>query len=572
MQDAVQEIKNKLAIEDVVASYVQLKKAGRYLKSCCPFHQEKTASFYVSPDKQIAYCFGCNKGGDLFKFIQDIEGMDFKDALAFLADKANVDLKKYDYSFKVSVSKDEKERLKNINEDASNYFVQQLGQTEAGRKVFEYLKNRGLRDESINEFMIGFAPDSYDILFRHLLEKGHLKKDIIESSLCISRDATSEKVLDRFRLRLMFPIHNDRGDLVAFGGRALKKGDEPKYLNSAEYILYYKGSILFNYDKSKKCVKENDLAIVVEGYFDAIMSYQAGVKNVVATSGTAVTEEQIKLLKRQTHNIAFAFDSDSAGQAALERAIKISQKFDLNLFVITIPFGKDCADTVKEQPQLWIEAVQAKQAYLEFFFKKYQAVYDLNTSQGKKDFSDSFLHILNGVNHPVEKDHYVKELSKLVGIPSDMIYEMMKKLKNVAVSRRKMGSQIESNTIVKNKKERLMEYFFGMILAFPEQYFKVYERIKSLEEFQSSLKKLGLVKQFGEIDQKSVDLFYESLNKISVYKEIVDHYNNAALLANLDDLELKKLAFEAEIKNEDISLVPEEFEKILALLYLDLKT
>ena len=328
--DSIAEIKSKLSIEDVVAPYVQLKKRGKYLKACCPFHQEKTPSFVVSLDRQMAYCFGCQKGGDMFQFIQDIEGLDFKGALEFLAEKAGVSLPKGG-SGGPRVPKDKKDKLKAANAEASKFFVQNLWKTDTGAKVLAYLKARGLNDETIREFQVGFAPESKDDLYRHLLDKKHEKEVVLESSLAISRDSESKRVVDRFHLRLMFPIQNTQGDFVAFGGRALKRGDQPKYLNSPEYVLYSKGSLLYNLNRAKSEIRQQDLAIFVEGYFDVMASHQAGVKNVVATSGTALTEKQLKLVKRYSKNVALAFDQDSAGQEALKRSVELAQTLDLEL-------------------------------------------------------------------------------------------------------------------------------------------------------------------------------------------------------------------------------------------------
>jgi len=241
MSDPIAEIKAKLSVEDVVAPYVQLKRSGKYLKACCPFHAEKTPSFYVSPERQLAYCFSCHKGGDLFQFIQDIEGVDFRGALEILAEKAHVDLPKGGSGGAPKVSKDEKERLKSIDYDASKFFVQQLWETPDGEKVLGYLRGRGMTDETLKTFQVGFAPDGRDTLYRSLLEKKHEREDLLASTVVLARDSSSQDIVDRFRLRLMFPIDSTQGDIIAFGGRALKKGEQPKYLNSAEYVLYHKG-------------------------------------------------------------------------------------------------------------------------------------------------------------------------------------------------------------------------------------------------------------------------------------------------------------------------------------------
>lgn len=582
--DPVAEIKSRLSIEDVVAGYVSLKKAGRYFKACCPFHPEKTPSFHVNPERQIAYCFGCHKGGDLFQFIQEIEGLDFRGALELLSERANVELPKFDTG-QPHVSKDEKDRLKEINLAASNFFVHQLWNTEAGAKVLDYLRKRGLTDETIKHFSVGFAPDSYDLLYRHLLEKKFEKNDILKTTLCMARESTSQDVLDRFRLRLMFPIENDRGEVVAFGGRALKKGEEPKYLNSADYVLYTKGHILYNFAGAKNEIKQSDEALFVEGYFDAAMSWQAVVKNVVATCGTALTEDQLKLVKRYTKRVVFAFDADNAGQEALMRSIKIAQPLNLEIFVVSIPSGKDAADAVKENPEIWRSAVAAKKTYLDFYFEKYKTQFDLSLSQGKKNFTDAMLLLLEGAPHPVERDHYLKEVSLLVGTAVEFLYDLLNL--NIANKQRtKRDVKEAAHEIKKSKKERTFEYFLGLILSFPNEYFVVKQKMSDAVFFKTEVEKMGLIKQTGLFQPEKVAEFFNSMenflsdenfeiNASHVYKRLLDYYNlhaalNEGFYESLEKPgELKKLAFEAEVKNQDPKELEQELKKILALLYLE---
>lgn len=582
MQDPVQEIKNRLDVVDVVGPYVQLKKAGKYLKACCPFHQEKTPSFFVSPERQLAYCFSCQKGGDIFQFIQDIEGVDFRGALEILAEKANIELPKHSGGPKIS--KDEKSRLKSANQLACKFFAQRLWDTEDGKKVLAYLRARAITDETIKTFQVGFAPDGKDNLYRYLLEKKCEKEDLLNSTLVVARDSESKKVTDRFWLRLMFPIDNTQGDTVAFNGRALKKDMNPKYLNSPEYVLYNKGSVLYNLSRAKKPIREEDLAICVEGQFDVMASHQVGIQNVVATSGTALTEAQFKLLKRYTKRVALAFDDDSAGQDAMLRAIHTAQPLGLELFVIEIPEGKDTADAVKEDPQLWIDAVEAKKPYLEFYEEKFRREFDVSSSTGKREFTDAMLDLLKGVTHPVEKDHFLKKLSKIVGTPVEMLYDY---LRDVKANRKHKSVKKEVMTAIrKAKRERLVEYFLGMLLAFPRVFFPTWEKAADFDEFLGRAKDLGLNRQMNRLDEARFKEFYASFEELlggtdletsvtSVYKQVRDHYNlhaevDEVFYASVEGSEfLQKLAFEAEVRNPDHSLVAKEFEKLITLLYFE---
>lgn len=583
MLDPVQEIKSKLSVEDVVAPYVQLKRSGKYLKACCPFHQEKTPSFYVSPERQLAYCFSCQKGGDIFQFIQDIEGLDFKGALELLAEKAHVDLPKFSPGTP-KISKDEKERLKAAHADASKFFVQKLFEKGDAEKVLAYLKSRGMHEATLKTFEVGFAPDGRDLLYRTLLEKKHEKDDLLRSTLVLARDSNSQDIVDRFRLRLMFPIHDVQGDPIAFGGRALKKGDQPKYLNSAEHELYHKGSVLYNLNRAKAFIKEEDLAVFVEGYFDVMASWQAGVKQVVATSGTALTAEQFKLVKRFTKRVALAFDSDSAGQEALLRAVLTAQALELELYVIQIPEGKDAADAVKQDPQLWVDAVTARVPYLDFFFEKYKKTLDLNTPLGKRHFSDSFLDLLQGVTHPVERDHYLKLLSKEVGTPVEMLYDYLNQMKSAPRVRRVKAE--EAPLVKLSHHERLATYFLGLLLTYPTLFFEIWKTLDSFESFVKQAQELDLIKPYYRLDPEHYLKFRADfagqLQKLagavplsSIYKQIEDHYNRAGALeetfwSGLEQVEkLRAIAFEAEVKNPTSEGAQEEFVKVLTLLYFE---
>ncbi len=579
MQDPVQEIKARLSIEDVVAPYVQLKRAGKYLKAPCPFHQEKTPSFYVSPERQIAYCFSCQKGGDHFAFIQEIEGMNFREALEFLAEKAHVDLPKGNFQKKQG-SKDEKERLWDAHQKASKFFVQKLWETP---KVLEYLQQRGMEEKTLREFEVGFAPDEKDELYRKLLQEGCTREDLLEAQLVVARDSESKQIVDRFRLRLMFPIFDVQGNPIAFGGRALKKGEQPKYLNSAEYALYQKGKMLYNLHRAKQVIRNEDLAVVVEGYFDVMASHQAGVHNVVATSGTALTEEQFKLLKRYTTKVALAFDSDAAGQAALLRAVHIAQPLNLELFVVRIEGGKDAAELAKEDPKLWQKAVAQKTPYLEHFFDLFKAQNELQSSSGRRAFTDSFLDLLKGVKHPVEREFYLKKLSELVETPVELLSKYLGELEEEKVRLK----PVELSSEKLSKKERMARYFLGLLLAFPQVFFELWDAWQDFSVFSRDLEKLGLVQQMhrfeGEGFQSFRDNFDQRLDDLgsplqlsSVYKALRDHYTlhaevQEAFYTSFEhESELKTLALQAELQNPDLNLLREEFQKVIALLYLEL--
>lgn len=580
--DPVQEIKARLNIEDVVASYFPLKTAGKYLKANCPFHQEKTPSFFVNPERQIAYCFSCQKGGDLFEFVQEMEGLDFRGALELMAEKAGVELPKH--SGQPHVSKDEKERLQNINSQTNKIFVQNLWQSEDGKKVLSYLHGRGLTDETIKHFQVGLAPSGKDELYRALLEQKFSKDDLLASSVVLSRDSEGNQIVDRFHLRLMVPIQDAHGHTVAFGGRALKKGDNPKYLNSPETLLYNKSATLYNLASAKSAIRDDHEIVVVEGYFDVMASHQAGVKNVVATCGTALTETQFKLMKRYAHKVYLAFDSDAAGQAALLRAVEAAQSMEIELFVVSIPEGKDAADAVQEDPQLWVNAVKAAKPYLQFYVDQYALEFDLKTAQGKKHYTDAVLKLLKGVPHPVERDHYLKAVAQKVGVPVQSLYQHLGSYGKQ--ERRPKAAESKVEAAKPGAKYRYVLQLIALILAYPKDYFDLWKEFESFETFRSTVQALELVARYDLVTPERYEEFYKNFERVlttenvgechnlsSIYKQVSTYYNHRGHLdpeffQQVENGEkLNRLAFEIELNASEESWVRKEFENLIARLY-----
>lgn len=496
-QDPVVDIKSRLSIEDVVAPYVQLKRTGRSLKGLCPFHAEKTPSFNVSPERQLAYCFGCHKGGDMFAFIEEIENVDFKGALEILADKAGVDLQQYKTSVGKAprVSKDRKSELFRVNEEAAKFFEGRLWGTEEGKKVLDYLEERGLTPQTIRGFGVGLSPDSFEEATAHLVQKKCSIEDLREVGLVGSKDTAGEKFFDKFRLRLMFPIHDPQGKIVGFGGRALRKDDQPKYLNSPESVLYHKSEVLYGYYQAKASIKSADFAVVVEGYVDVMASHQAGITQAVASSGTALAEAQLKLISRLTTNVVFSFDTDSAGEEALRRAVLLAQPLGLHLKIVRIPEGiKDPADCVKQDPELWKKAVNEAPFYLDYYLQEAGKRFDLTSAQGKDQASAYFLPFLVH-STPLERDHYLKALAALLKTESEFVYETFKNLtrKEKKTFRQaqgdtgRLGTGGQDSPLRSESAPGLSEYFLGLLLRFPGQ---ITPQVLALPEtlFEDSLK------------------------------------------------------------------------------------
>jgi DNA primase len=350
-QDAVQEIKDRLDLVDLVSEHLRLQKAGRDLKGLCPFHSEKTPSFYVSPEKQLWHCYGCQKGGDHFTFIQDIDHLDFKGALRLLADKTGVVLEE---SPGAGRQRELKRTIQRLNLLAAQYFHHILLENQAGQRALIQLESRGVTRASMTEFQLGFAPAGQrkDNLVRFLRKHGVSDGELLEAGLAIKPDGGGE-VWDRFRQRIMIPIHDEHGELVAFGGRVIDDANQPKYLNTSQTALYDKGRTLFNLHRARKSIHEMKHAVLMEGYFDAITAWQANVTNVVTTSGTALSDHQVRLLKRETQELVLAFDRDDAGLNATQRAIELASKSGIYIKVVRVPQGKDPDDYLRANPGGW---------------------------------------------------------------------------------------------------------------------------------------------------------------------------------------------------------------------------
>ncbi len=500
MQDAVQEIKDRIAIEDLVGQYVQLKKVGHNLKGLCPFHSEKTPSFIVSPERQIAYCFGCNKGGDVFTFIQEVEGVDFNDALKLLAERAGIKLETRT-DFKPAVSGGQKEELFRMYDITAVFYEQNLWETHEGEKVLKYLYSRGLTEDTVRNFKIGFAPDSYEKTYKYLIGKGFSKKTMVAGGLAITRETTVDKVYDRFRQRLMFPIPDGMGRVVAFGGRALSPEQDPKYMNSPETAIYHKSNVLYGFYKAKPKIKEKSEAVIVEGYFDVIASHQAGVKNAVAPCGTALASSQLRLLKPFAENLVLAFDMDLAGQEAANRAYEISQEFAFNVRVATMPEGKDPADYAREHGSDLLTVIDKAVPFGDYLYEKTIKAYGSDTSAAKKRILKDFMPHLMQMQSNIEKDEYVRRLAMDLDLKEVQIYDEIKNFRLPGYHPARSRNDNGTKDVLKTKSRSAEETLMGLLLQFP--------RVGNL-----------FTGKIGE------DFFSDDLK--AIYKAFLHHYNSVS--------------------------------------------
>jgi len=417
-------IKSKIDITELISGYVKLTPAGANHRACCPFHNEKTPSFMVNSDKQIWKCFGCGEGGDIFEFLMKMEGLEFPEALKVLAQKAGVKL-----SGRQHQSDNKKGRLFEACELATKYWRKVLLESSQSNEAREYVKKRDLKPETVEDFKIGYAVDSWDDLIKFLISRGFNDQEIFLAGLSVKKDK-SVGFYNRFRNRLMFPIMDLSGRVIGFGGRTLSSDDMAKYINSPQTSVYNKSMILYGLYQAKDAIKENDQCVLVEGYMDVVPSHQMGVKNVVAISGTALTVEQIKILKRYSNNIALALDMDLAGQKAAERSIDLALANEMNVKVITTPNGKDPGECIANNPDQWIKAISDAKPVMEYFFDYFSDGKDVSDPAVKNTLIDLLLEKMSKIGNAIEQDHWLKEFSQRLLISDGVLRERAIKVFN----------------------------------------------------------------------------------------------------------------------------------------------
>ncbi len=425
MSSTVEQVKDRLSIEEVVSAYVKLQPAGQNLKARCPFHGERTPSFMVSPARQTYHCFGCSVGGDIFSFIEAIEGVDFKGALKILADKAGVEIK-YDKQSKEKSG--EKEILFTIMESATEFFANNLKEN---KEVKEYLKDRGFTEETVSGFRVGFAKDSWEDVLEHLKQKG-FKEPQIEKVGLIIKSEKKNGYYDRFRSRIMFPIADSAGRIVAFSGRiflpaqaggaSAKDEKNAKYVNSPETPLYNKSRILYGYDKARQAIRRNDFAILVEGQMDLLASHQAGYPNTVAISGTALTPEHITLLSRMSKNLVLALDADDAGLASVAKSAKSALVEGFDVKVVRMPEGSDPADIIKEGggDKEWKKIIRNSKHIVDFLLDIYSEQITDNR-KFKLTVEREVLPYINLIRSPIDREHFIGVLAARLGVSEESV-------------------------------------------------------------------------------------------------------------------------------------------------------
>lgn len=467
--DAVEEIKSRLNIEDVVSEYVQLKRAGRNFKGLSPFSNERTPSFIVSPEKGIWHDFSSGRGGNVFSFVMEMEGLEFKEALELLARKANVDLEQFRGN-RGTGNTQIKERLYAANEAAARFYQVQFSKHQI---ALEYVfTKRKFNKETALEFRLGYSPNNGNALIDHLTNKGFTEKEMTQAGLTARRYRGG--IQDMFRGRLMVALMDQQGRVIGFTARQLDDDpDAPKYLNTPQTLLYDKSRHIYGLHLAKEALRKQAFAVLVEGNLDVIASHQAGVRNVVATAGTALTEMHLKGISRFTADVRLAFDQDKAGQAATERAIPIASKVGVRLSIITIPSGKDPDELIQKDPKLWEEAIGKSDYAIDWLINRYTEILDLTKAPDKREFSDVTIAVVRQLTDSVERDHFVSKIAKILGVGDDAVRSKLQQpvqarptrktnyqppeIDQYMVERKKVQDQLLSLTLMRPSLRKYME-------------------------------------------------------------------------------------------------------------------
>lgn len=454
--DQVEEIKRKIDIVEVVGEHVPLKRAGKNFRGLCPFHTEKTPSFMVSPELQIFKCFGCGAGGDAYRFLMEFEKIDFPEALKILADRAGIKLK----PLRGFPEYEDKEAIYSVNYLLSELYHHILVSHKLGALALSYLlRQRGVNKESIETFRLGFAPDLADFAFRFLTLKRGLKPPLLEKAgIVIKRESG---YFDRFRGRIIFPLADQFGNVVGFSGRVLKeRGDVAKYINTPETPVYKKGRLLYGLEVAKKEIKEAGFAVLVEGELDMISSWQAGLKNIVAVKGSALTSDQARLILRFCPTIVLALDSDSAGLEAARRAAEVAEKEGLEVKIARLGGFKDPDEIAKKDPGLWKKAVSGAVGVYDFLIDLVFSQFDPATPEGKGKISRLVVPVLAQINDEILKAHYIKQVAGRLDVSEAAVLAQVGKQKGIPS---KTEETLQIPTKNKTRRDLLEEYLLALL-------------------------------------------------------------------------------------------------------------
>ena len=563
--DLLEEIRNHCDIVDIISEYVHLKPAGKGFKGLCPFHEEKTPSFMVSPEKQLFHCFGCGEGGNVFNFLMKYEKFSFFEAVKMLAKKSGVRLPADEE--KGNFLNKEKERLYKINSLVVNYYRECLFRTNQGKKVINYFKKRGINDTSVEKYRLGYAPPSWDALTNFLKKKGISYKELSKAGL-IKESKIEGKYIDYFRDRIIFPIFNLSGRVIGFGGRVL--GDSlPKYINSPETLVYNKGSNLYSLNFAKEDIRKKNYIIIVEGYTDVLITQQYEFNNVAASLGTALTTKQVDLIKRFTDMVLIAYDADSAGNMATLRSLDLIIKAGLDIKVIDLPQGHDPADfLIKKGKTPFQNLIDSSLSLIDYKLKLLYSKNSIKTIEGKVKVIKGIMPTLSVIGNEVELRAQAKKISEELKLSEEAILIELKRYKrgsidssdnfiklnsesgNIKAEKILIGCMLENEQIAQNILKKLKAKDFSVIMhrqivAAIEKILKN-DKIINSQKIIDSLTDDKAAKLISKILMEEVTTFDEKI--ISGY---IDTINNFKLTQERKNLEKRAKRLDEKIKKSE---------------------
>jgi DNA primase len=547
---AIDEVQQRTDIVDIIGQHVTLTKAGRTFKGLCPFHSEKHPSFYVYPEQQSWHCFGCNNGGDVFSFIMKKQSIDFGEALRQLAQRAGVTLPS---RFEPGVESEEKQRLFQVNQAAAQYFHNLLINSPAGKKAQSYVTGRGFTEQTIADFQLGYSLDGWEGLKTYLMERDYGEKELLTAGLII--EAEGGKTHDRFRHKLMFPITDARGRITGFGARVLDDS-LPKYINSPQTPVFDKSGTLYGINLAKDGIRQQDRAVIVEGYMDVITAHQNGFNNVVASMGTAVTEKQVSILKRLTRNMALALDADAAGNEATLRAVDYENTLDAEVKVIIMPRDKDPDDVIKQDAKSWQKLVEEALPIVDYTFNMVTSELDLTKVNDKTLARDKLLPIIDEIKDNVRKAHYLQKLARLIKVNERNLEADLARIKSSRIRGRTEEPKPKAATPVPSLVSPKEEYCLALLLQHPE--------LKYRNE--------GLLPEYFEnSENREIFIAWQQSDKIELVKEklepTIHEHLDSLMTRNLlsTNLEQKYAECALELREKFLRSLTTKIEAVLAL-------
>lgn len=563
-EEVVEKVRKASDIVDVISDYVQLKKQGRNYMGLCPFHGEKTPSFSVTQEKQIFRCFGCGKGGNVITFIMEMENFSFNEALQLLAGKSDIELPDTGPRQERTLSQ-ESQTVLSANEWLQKLYHHLLRYTKDGKEGYQYFIERGINEETIDQFQLGFAPNADDFTAEFLEKKGFSKQLLVKAGLLSSREDHS--VVDRFRGRVMFPIRNHLGKTVAFGGRAIAE-QEPKYLNSPESDLFQKGKLLFNFDQAKRHIRSSGEVILLEGYMDVISAFQASVKNCVATLGTSLTENQAKLLRRYVDTVIICYDSDNAGNEAAFKAANLLRQVGCDIKVARMDDGMDPDDYIKLYggEAFHDKVIRTSDTYMSFFMRYMKKDYNVKLEGDRINYIEVILKQIAMIDNAVEREYYLQELSKEYNVTMDTLnQEVLKKRQNMGIPRdkRQQKRYTTNNGNDLHRKKLLPAYHNAerQLLAYMLKDATITDKVQEVigGSFNMDVHKIiatHLYAYFEEGHPADVSLFIDRLTDETIIQAVTE----IAMIPvdeNISDQEINDYIREIQAEHHDMATIRE---------------